>query len=169
MDQFFSPFTHRKGGGSRKMTWWQGGGGGSGCPPKVMKSFMNNPLVKVAFSSLSVWALPVPETEIKDHFSIERYSLLVGNMASENTFDQWKVFSHEENEKKNPYFWGEVPLILRLTFLELCCKIRKSGFCLFLPPSSYLRSALDNSTCCGEAPQVRIVSRKPSEASFKFV
>ena len=69
----------------------RGEGGGAGCPPKVMKSFMNNPLVKVAFSSLSVWALPVPETEIKDHFSIERYSLLVGNMASENTFDHWKV------------------------------------------------------------------------------
>ena len=72
-----------------------------------MKSFMNNPLVKVAFSSLSVWALPVPETEIKDHSSIETYPLLVGNMASETTFDQWKVFSHEENEKKTLTFEGK--------------------------------------------------------------
>ena len=29
---------------------------------------------------------------------------------------------------------------------------------LLLPPTSYLRSALDNSTCCGEASQVRIFS-----------
>ena len=55
-------------------------------------------LTSVAFSSLSVRALPVPETKIWDHFSIETYPYIVGNMASETTFDHWKVF----------FSWGKV-------------------------------------------------------------
>ena len=33
----------------------------------------------------------MPETKIWDHFSIQIYPLLVGNMASETTFGHWKV------------------------------------------------------------------------------
>ena len=41
----------------------------------------------VAFSSLSDRALSVLETKITDHFSIQIHPKLVGNMASETTFD----------------------------------------------------------------------------------
>ena len=53
---------------------------------------------KRVFSSLSEWALPMPETKIWDHFSIQIYPLLVGNMASETTFGRWKVV----------FSWGKV-------------------------------------------------------------
>ena len=42
--------------------------------------------------------LPVLETKITDHCSIQIYPQLVGNMASETTFDHWKVF----------FSWGKV-------------------------------------------------------------
>ena len=45
----------------------------------------------VAFSSLSDRPLPVLETKITDHFSIQIYPQIVGNIASETTFDPWKV------------------------------------------------------------------------------
>ena len=68
----------------------------------------------MTFSSLSVWALPMPETKIWDHFSIQIYPLLVGNMASETTFGHWKVvFSWGKGRKmtfsQNPLssrFWA---------------------------------------------------------------
>ena len=71
-------------------------------------------LTKMTFSSLSVWALPMPETKIWDHFSIQIYPLLVGNMASETTFGHWKVvFSWGKGRKmtfsQNPLktrFWA---------------------------------------------------------------
>ena len=40
---------------------------------------------------------------------------------------------------------------------------------LLLPPTSYLRSALDNSTCCGEASQVRIFSFTLARYSLIYV
>ena len=69
---------------------------------------------KGVFSSLSEWALPMPETKIWDHFSIQIYPLLVGNMASETTFGHWKVvFSWGKGRKmtfsQNPLktrFWA---------------------------------------------------------------
>ena len=69
---------------------------------------------KSDFSSLSEWALPMPETKIWDHFSIQIYPLLVGNMASETTFGHWKVvFSWGKGRKmtfsQNPLnsrFWA---------------------------------------------------------------
>ena len=69
---------------------------------------------KRVFSSLSEWALPMPETKIWDHFSIQIYPLLVGNMASETTFGHWKVvFSWGKGRKMtfsqkplNSRFWA---------------------------------------------------------------
>ena len=69
---------------------------------------------KSDFSSLSEWTLPMPETKIWDHFSIQIYPLLVGNMASETTFGHWKVvFSWGKGRKmtfsQNPLssrFWA---------------------------------------------------------------
>ena len=66
------------------------------------------------FSSLSVRALLVPERKIWDHFSIQIYPLLVGNMASETTFGHWKVvFSWGKGRKMtfsqkplNSRFWA---------------------------------------------------------------
>ena len=41
------------------------------------------------------------ETKILDHYSIQTYPQLVGNMASETTFDHWKVvFLMSKSEKK---------------------------------------------------------------------
>ena len=57
--------------------------------PRVRKRSFS--LAKMNFSSLSVRLLPVPETKIEDHFSIKTYPNLVGNMASETTFDHRKV------------------------------------------------------------------------------
>ena len=56
----------------------------------------------------------MPETKIWDHFSIQIYPLLVGNMASETTFGHWKVvFSWGKGRKmtfsQNPLssrFWA---------------------------------------------------------------
>ena len=70
--------------------------------------------LKSDFSSLSEWTLPMPETKIWDHFSIQIYPLLVGNMASETTFGHWKVvFSWGKGRKmtfsQNPLssrFWA---------------------------------------------------------------
>ena len=70
--------------------------------------------LKSDFSSLSKWTLPMPETKIWDHFSIQIYPLLVGNMASETTFGHWKVvFSWGKGRKmtfsQNPLssrFWA---------------------------------------------------------------
>ena len=66
---------------------------------------------KRVFSSLSEWALPMPETKIWDHFSIQIYPLLVGNMASETTFGHWKVvFSWGKGRKMT---FSQNPLISR--------------------------------------------------------
>ena len=53
----------------------------------------------------------MPETKIWDHFSIQIYPLLVGNMASETTFGHWKVvFSWGKGRKMT---FSQNPLISR--------------------------------------------------------
>ena len=66
---------------------------------------------KRVFSSLSEWALPMPETKIWDHFSIQIYPLLVGNgvrLFARRTFITPKIrtfttpkFRHLPPPKKN--------------------------------------------------------------------
>ena len=69
---------------------------------------------KGGFSSLSYTGPTTAEMKIWDHFSIQIYPLLVGNMASETTFGHWKVvFSWGKGRKmtfsQNPLktrFWA---------------------------------------------------------------
>ena len=71
----------------------------------------------MTFSSLSVPALPVPEMKIEDHFSKQIYPYLVGIMASETTFDHWKVvLIVRKSEKKGPNFLGSMVRILKFTY-----------------------------------------------------
>ena len=76
----------------------------------------NRHALKRVFSSLSEWALPMPETKIWDHFSIQIYPLLVGNMASETTFDTWKVV----------FSWGQMRK-MALSQKDLCSRFLESS------------------------------------------
>jgi len=83
---------------------------------------------KRVFSSLSEWALPMPETKIWDHFSIQIYPLLVGNMASETTFGHWKVV----------FSWGKGR---KMTFSQnlLIARFWASGFWMSILSSANFR------------------------------
>ena len=48
-------------------------------------------------------------------------------MASETTFDHWKVVFLMRKSEKGPNFLSPLLPILRLTFLESSCNLRKFG------------------------------------------
>ena len=79
--------------------------------------------VKVAFSSLLVRALPVPETKIEVNFPIQIYPKLVGKMASETTFDHWKVVFLMRKARSS----GQVPTNLGHVSLEKWSFVSSTG------------------------------------------